>query len=242
MVVIVAAADIHPAQDRALLMGRILVPVVAEEILSCPPVKAGVRVEEPVVDAIMGVGAVAVDNFAQQAGPDHIEDGQVVAPETPVLEHHAGDFCVLIRSDQLPTLLQRIGRRDLNAGILSGLHGVDGHGRVPLPIGGNDHGVDIVALEQAFVVGLVLAVALGLFLTRLDDHLLGALQVGRLDVAEGGKLNALQAEHDVQETAAAISGAEDGDTDRTLRRPLRGGRSGKGEAELGQERSSGRHA
>jgi len=74
------------------------------------------------------------------------------------------------------------------------------------------------------------------------DHLLGALQVGRLDVAEGGKLNALQAEHDVQETAAAISGAEDGDTDRTLRRPLRGGRSGKGEAELGQERSSGRHA
>jgi len=59
------------------------------------------------VNAVVRVGAVRVDDFAEETGANHVEDGEVVAPETPIFEHHARDADALGGLDELPALRDR---------------------------------------------------------------------------------------------------------------------------------------
>ena len=61
----VTAVYVHPANHGSQLVGGVLVAVVLNEILGRPAVHAGPAIEEPVVNTIVGVGAVTMRDFAE---------------------------------------------------------------------------------------------------------------------------------------------------------------------------------
>ncbi|MBA7704695.1 hypothetical protein ES703_113513 [subsurface metagenome] len=172
-------------------MSRVLVAVVLNEILGRPAVHAGAAIEEPVVNTIVGVGAVTMHNFAEQTLSDHVQYSQVVAPEAPVFQHHAGDARLLRCIDQFPAFFEGIGRRDLDPGILAGLHSMDGHGGVPFPIGGDDNCVYIVTINQLLPNVFITAVNIGLGKVCPDNSLLGSFSSFGIDVAHRADFNVI---------------------------------------------------
>ena len=172
----------------------------------------GLRVEEPVVDAVVGVGAVAVDDLAEQALADHVQHGQVVAAEAPVLEHHAGDAGLFVGVDQIPAFFQGIGRGNFDGGVFPGFHGINRHGRMPLPVCGDNDGIQVIPVHQFFKGIFVFEVGLRLGSSGLDDHIHRQIQMGFLDIAEGRDLHILHTQQDVHQGAAPIPGADHTDT------------------------------
>lgn len=77
---------------------------------------------------------------------NHVEDGQVAPAKAPTLKHHTGDAGLLVGIDELPALLERYGRRYLDADVLAGLHAVDGHGVC------HSHGVAISTASRSSLV------------------------------------------------------------------------------------------
>ena len=175
-------------------MRWILVAVVLQKVLAAPSWVAVVLVRKKEVrtaDAIVGMGTVTVNNLAEQALPDHVEDRQVVTAKTPVLQHHARYARGLMCFHQLPTLIKRDGAWDFNGCILSRLHGVSRHGGVPHPRRG-DHGcVEIATIHHALVVFLAACVEFGLRLPRLDNKLPCVFRRGGAGVAHHGHFNAI---------------------------------------------------
>ena len=108
------------------------------------------------------MGAVAVDDLAEEALADHVQHGQVVATETPVLEHHTGNAGGLVRFHQIPTFVKGQRTGDLDRHIFAGLHRGDGHLGVPLPGRGDDDGVEIGAFQQTHVILFAASIQLGL--------------------------------------------------------------------------------
>ena len=83
-------------QNRAEGVGGVLIGVPLDEVPG-GPAGVAILVPEPVVDAIVGMGAMTVDHLAEQARANHVEDGEIVAAEAPVFEHHARHFGAFVR-------------------------------------------------------------------------------------------------------------------------------------------------
>ena len=209
---VIAAAEVEPGPDRSDRVGRVLGTVVIDEEAAAPA-HVPLGAEEPVVDAVVGVRGLDVDDLAEQALADHVEQGQVVLAEAPVLEHHAGDARGLVGVDEPPALLEGHGRRHLDRGVLLVLHRADGHGRVPVPRGGDDDGIDVLAPQQPLEILGPLGIALRLGPAGLDDHVPGLGQRVEVDVAEGRELEAGHQQQVREERPAAVAGADDAEAD-----------------------------
>ena len=99
--------------------------------------------------------------------------------------------------------------------VLAGLGGVHRHRGVPVRAGGDQHGVDIVAVEQLAKVAKHEA---ALIAVQFVDPLLDGDAAGFLDVADGGELHVLLLQEAAQVVRAAVADADAADDD-----PLAGG-------------------
>ena len=185
----------------------------AQQVLAAPA-RIALRVEVPLVNAVVRMGAMAVDDLAEQALADHVQHGQVVAAEAPVLQHHAGHAGGLVRFHQIPTLIQRDGTRHFHAGVLAGLHGADRHRRVPLPRRGDDHRVEIAASHQSLEVFVAARIEFRSCPPRPHSHISSPSGGSGVDVADGGNRDALHAQHDFQQARAAPADADTTDANR----------------------------
>ena len=120
--------------------------------------------------------------------------------------HHA--LVLLDRLGHATGLVDRVGHRLLAVDVLLRLAGVDGHLGVPVVGRGDDHGVDVVVLQDLAIVDLgLLAAGLGL----------GVLAVAVVDVGHGDDVDELPLLLHLEEVAdvglGAAAWAEDGEVD-----------------------------
>ena len=161
----------------------------------------------------MGISALAVDQFPEYPLADHSEDRHVVSRIAIILQEHAGNPGFLVGLHQFPALFDGIGRADFDSRIDSGLHGIDGHGDVQLPGGGDDDTVEIVALQQREVGSLILAVPVGSRVARLLDPVLSSTQVIGGDVANRGYAHVGKPQTQPQELRSPASDANEAEAD-----------------------------
>ena len=97
--------------------------------------------------------------------------------------------------DQLPALVDGQRGGHLGEGMFAGRHGVDAHPRVPVPGGGDDHDVNVVALEHPLVVRVAPAVGGGFFPAGIFHPGHGRLERRFVVVGDGHDFDAFQRHH-----------------------------------------------
>ena len=168
----------------------------------------------------MRIGAVAVDDLAEQALPDHVEHRQVVLAVAPVLQHHVWDPVCLVRIHQAPALVESQCGRDLARSVLAGLHAVDGHDRVPLPRRGDDHRVEVIARHEALEIVFVAGVAFRPGPSELLHLLLRCRQIAGTSMSQSaGTLTSFIESSRRKQTAAAIAHTDHADLHRGFPSP-----------------------
>src|ERR1700747_103360 len=91
--------------------------------LSTPESLAAVLKEH--APEIVEVGAFTVEEVAEQAVPDHVNDHKVGLTVAAVFEHEAVLACRLGGVYEFPAVLDGCGCGDLDEGVLATLHGGD---------------------------------------------------------------------------------------------------------------------
>ena len=107
---------------------------------------------------LVEVGRLAVQQLAEQPQAAEVQAEQFLAAVAAVLHHHAVLPRPLGRLHQLPAFVERDAGGHLREGVLAGIHRIHAHPRVPLPRRGDDHDVDVVALEHPLVIFVAVAV------------------------------------------------------------------------------------
>ena len=173
------------------------------------------------------IAALQVNQLAEQTGPHHVQRRQDVAAIADVLQHHIGRAGALMDLDQVPVVLQRHPGDDLAGDGDFRLHGGDGHGGVPFPGRGDDHGVQ-AGMGQQVQIGPVgrAFVGAGRRTAGGGDHALGAGDHQGLDVADGDDVHVVALQQDGQQGLGPQADADDPDLQPVgaAARPGQGGR------------------
>ncbi len=137
----------------------------------------------PVLRKIVDVGALGMQDLAEQPLLGHVETRQFEEVVNAVLEHHAVTARALRGVDQLPALLDVGGGGNLDGHMLAVLHGVNGQRHMVHPVGGDVDQVDIVTLAKLFV-SLGAYVLVGRRLACIGQSLLALGYIVGLKIAQ----------------------------------------------------------
>ena len=99
---------------------------------------------------VMYIAALDVQDVAEEALLGHVEGGELEEVVDAVLEHHAVAAGLLGGVDKLPAFVEIHGSGHFHGHVLAVFHGVDGHGDVVLPVGGDVYDVDVGAFAELF--------------------------------------------------------------------------------------------
>ncbi len=184
------------------------------------------EVETP---AVVHVTAFGEGQLAEDALFDQVEDHHRMRPVAAVFGQHVDLAGLFGGPHQAPALVERHGRGHFAQHVLAGPQGVDRHHGMVLHGRGDQHGVQVVALEHSPVVGRAFTVPFR-FRPRpgLLDHADCPIEMGLLDVANGGNLQA-RVQRQAQMMRAARPDADHADANRwlTFFPPCRGCQSGR---------------
>ena len=140
----VAAVDVQQlARGAESVRGVDVAAVLLVEVQ--PPVAL---VVVPELLQVVDIGALDVENLPEEPQLGHVERRQLKEVVDAVFEHHAVALRPFGRVDQLPALLERHRRGDLEGHVPALLHGVDRHRGVQLPRRGDVDQVDVVAAAE----------------------------------------------------------------------------------------------
>lgn len=153
-----------------------------------------------------------MQQLAEQAGTHHVQQHQFFASVADVLQHHAVPAGGLAGLHERPGLVQGQRRRNLDQGVLAGAHGRHRHDRVQLPGRGNEHGVDVRALDQGAPGLVAAAVHGGLDGPSLVDQRLHPGQALRVDVGHRDQACTLYVQQAARQEAAALPDADDAES------------------------------
>ena len=204
----VAAVDVEVGHDRAELVRgvELRVPV---QILPCALVVVfhAVRYRAQIVL----IAALAVQDFAEEAFLDHVEDGHLLAVVAAVFHQHAGDAGLLVGPDEIPALPDRLRRTDLESRVASGFHRRDGDLDMVVPVGRDESGfAAVVPREDVPVVDR----SEHLVTVAFCAHRAGCLHAVLVLVADGGDLHVLHFEKLAEPPLAPSSDSDDAHSDR----------------------------
>jgi hypothetical protein len=171
-----------------------------------------VVVEEDLAQ-VVDVGRLRVRQLAEEPGPHHVQDHELVLAVAAVLEHHAMPARALGGVHQAPAVLEGRGRRDLHEHVLPRLHGRHRHGNVPAPRRRDVDDVEVVAADEVLEVRLARGVAGGLLLSGLHDLGLGGGHAVLHEVADGVHLDPGYAEQIVEEARPTSAVSDEPDAD-----------------------------
>ena len=167
---------------------------------------------------IVEVAAFGVQDLAEDALPDHVEDHHLRTVVVAVLHHHAVLLVFLRVLDELPAIIEGHGRRHFGRGMLAVLHGGDAHRDVPFPRRGGEDEVDVLGLAQPLEVARAPAVAGRFLLPCRDDQLLHELHALLGNVADRSHAHARDRQHVADVRAALSADADKADADLRDRR------------------------
>jgi len=147
----------------------------------------------------MPVGANKAD-LTQAAGVDDLFRQDVVVP-TALLGAGRHDPAGLLHArQQLVSFRQVVGHRFLDIDVFAGRHRLQCHRRVPVVGGGDQHGVDVAAVQEPAVI----ACGLG-----LRTHFFRCRQAaGLVDIAGRNQLIARQGRQQASQQIAAPAGPD----------------------------------
>ena len=165
---------------------------------------------QPAADHGFHAGRMGVDRFelAELAGASQLAgEGEVrqVAPLRAGLETRARAAHGFGQDQALRDVL-RAGLLAIH--VLAGLGGIHGGRRMPVGPGGDQHGIDIVAVEQFAKVAIHVAVLIAVLLV---GHLLDRDAARFLHVADGHELDVLLFQEAAQVVGAAVADADAAD-------------------------------
>ena len=189
---------------------------------------------------VVKIRRFAVQQFAQHALAAEIQAEQLFPAVTGVFHHHAVPPGLLRRFHQLPALVERDAGGHLGKGDLAGLHRVDGHAGMPLPGSGDDHDVDVVALQHSLVIFIPFAEPGRLLAAGLLHGINGLFHGGLVVVANGGDLHPFQRQHLLQMPRAAAPHPDERRTHRFQPRKLRFGGTCDSGGQLVRQRAANR--
>ena len=175
------------------------------------------------VARVVLVGALGVDQLAEEPGADHPEDGHLLAHVVDVLHHDAVLAGALRGLHELPALFEGDRGGDLGGGVLAVAHRGQEDRGMPLPGGGVVDQVEILGPAHALEVTLAPRVGGRLPLARLPGHPAGRVARLLADIADGHQLHAGDAEQVGDVLRPLDADADEADADRLdrLRSPRR---------------------
>ena len=138
----------------------------------------------------MDICALGVQDFAEEALLRHIEGIHFEEVIHAVFEHHAVTARALRGIDEVPDFVEGHCSRHLDSHMLAMLHGIEGHGGMGLPVGGDVDQVDIVAFYELAPYRVVTGIYVGPGSACGLEVSLYATHVGSVDVAQGHDLGA----------------------------------------------------
>ena len=169
----------------------------------------------------MQIPALGVQDLAEEALADHVEDHHLGAIVVAVLHHHAVLAVFLGVLDELPAIVERHGRRDFGCRVLAVLHRCDADRHVPFPWRGIEDEIDVFGLTQSFEVTRSPGVTVGSFWPGRNDQFLHQLHAVFGDVADRGDAHAGNTKHVANVRCPLTPDTDKADAD------LRDGRRGK---------------
>ena len=102
---------------------------------------------------------------------------------------------------------------NFDASVLSGVHGSESHGSVPVPRSGDVDEVEIITLAEIFEVVVALCVNFGALLARFFDKVLSMDRFFFYEVTDGVDLNMGNTEKVFEHAGATASSADDAEAD-----------------------------
>ena len=199
----VAAVDVEQLAGGAQAVRGIDVAAVLLVEIQAPVALVVV----PELVQIVNVGALDMEDLAEEPVLGHVERRELEEVIDAVLEHHAVALVLLGGVHQLPALVERLGRRHLHGNMLAVLHGIDGHRNVLEPRRGNVDQVDVVALAE-LLPALLAAVRRGGRQPVFREDLLRLLHPVGIEVAKGLDRNAVQVGETLHGARAAHAQAD----------------------------------
>src|SRR5438874_3420095 len=167
---------------------------------------------------VMQVPALAVQDLPEHALADHVEHHHLHAPVGAVL-HHDAVLAVLLRVlDQVPAVLDRVGRRHLSGGVLAVAHRREANRDVPLPRRGVVDQIQVLLLAHAHEVPRTPGVARRAGISGGGDQVLHARDLFRHNVAHGLEDAALDPNQVAHMGTPHPADADEADPDRVHRR------------------------
>ena len=210
---LVAAVDIQQLTGGAEAVRGVNVAAVLLVEIETPV--ALVVVPEGV--QIVNIGALDVENVAEQPLFGHVERREFEEVVDAVFEHHTMPLGLFGGVHQLPALVERRGGGNLHGDVLALFHGIDGHRNVLLPRSDDVNKVDIVALAKLFPA-LLAAIERRPGKPAAHEDRLRAVHALGIKVAEGFDLDAVEVREAFHGPGAAHTQPDEAHTNRLHRR------------------------
>ena len=205
----VAAVDVQILGDGAQLMGGIQLAVALEEVI-LTVMAVDVAVADFLAQVVL-IAALAVNQFAEHALADHVQKSQLHLVVAAVFQQHAGDAGFLAGTDHAPAFLNGGGAAYFHRNPLAGAHGGNADVDMRGPAGHNNDCIDIIAGDDALVVG----VAFGQEALNFAGFLLGQLDAVLVYVADHADFNVGHLQQGLHLTASASAQTDDCQIDGT---------------------------
>ena len=208
----IAAVDVQVPRQRPQAVHRVEVAVPLGEVGPQPEPVAVVA--DLQVARVVLVGALGVDQLAQEPGADHPQDGHLLAHVVDVLHHHAVLAGLLGGLDELPAFVQGDRGGDLGGGVLAVAHRGEADRDVPLPGGGGVDQVEVLGRAHPLEVALAAGVGRRLPLAQRRGLAAGGGAGLLADVAHGLQLHAVEAQQVGHVLRPLDPDADEADADR----------------------------
>ena len=207
----VAAADVHVLRHRAEAVRGVQV-TVHEAMVVAAPVAFAAEAPEDAAAKVVDVGALGVLEVAEEALAGEVQHEELFVAVAAILDDGTVALGLFSHVHELPALVDGDGGGDFDEGVLALFHDLEGHRHVPLPRGGDEDDVDVVAFEHLFPRVLVAEIHRGFLAGDLLDVGSGALGPGFNDVADGDDFGERDVRRRVHVGTPAVE-ADDGDPD-----------------------------
>jgi hypothetical protein len=132
------------------------------------------------------VGGADHRDGAEPAGFDDVARRRLPGAADPLAAHLEDPFVPVGGGDDFDPFVDGEGHRLLDVDVLAGREGVERHLPVPVVRRGDEHGVDVLVVEQAAVVGDDGCLAAGPGPAALGPAAVGVAQRHHLGVGAGG--------------------------------------------------------
>ena len=192
-------------------MCGIQIPVALHGVRAPP--EAFTLVAELDLAKIVQVSTLGMNDLAEHALADHIEDHHLGLAVVAILHHHAMSACLLRHLDELPAIVERHSCGHFRGGMLAILHGCDAHRHVPLPRRRRVDEIDVRRFAQPLEVFRPARKASRFGLARLGHPFLHQFHAVFDDVADRRDARAGHAEKIAHVGAAHATDADEADPD-----------------------------